>query len=516
MRPDRDSIFRFGVHEVDFAAGEVRKAGAPVPVEPQVFDLIALLASRPGDLVSRDEIIAEVWGGRIVSESAIATRINAARAALGDDGKAQKVIQTVPRRGFRFVGVEPTPDLTLPDKPSIAVLPFTNMSGDPEQEFFSDGITDDIITELARYHELFVIARNSSFAYKGRQVDVREVARELGVQYVLEGSVRRAGGRVRVTAQLVDTASGSHVWAERYDRELEDIFAVQDEITAIIVNTLVPALTHRHSRRPAAERGGALDAYDHSLRAMDLFWRLTRETNTQSRDEALAAIAIDPRLARAHALLAWTQVLQGASRWGGVDPAEAFRDGLAAATTSVALDNRDPWGHSALGFVDLYGFHAYGRAVNSLRRSVELNPNNSYFRGWLSMGLNYDDQTEEALKEIEVAMRLNPHFPPLYLALHGRILYSMGRYDEALSPLQRLAYAMPDYNSGLCLAAACLVALNRVPEARDLVAKVLGSEPTFSVSDLAYSAPYREGLLREQYAARLVEAGLPRDSAAKR
>ena len=509
-------VLRFSDVELDPTAGVLRRNGCVVEVEPQVFALIAHLAARPGELVSRDELIAAVWGGRIVSESAIATRINAARAALGDDGKAQRVIQTVPRRGFRFLGVAQAraSDLTLPDKPSIAVLPFANMSGDPEQEFFSDGITDDIITELARYHELFVIARNSSFAYKGRQVDVRDIARELGVRYVLEGSVRRAGGRVRVTAQLIDTTGGSHVWAERYDRELEDIFAVQDEITAIIVNTLVPALTHRHSQRPAAERGGAVDAYDHSLRAMDLFWRFSRETNAQSRDEALAAIAIDPRLARAHALLAWTHVAKGASRWGGVDPAEAFHDGLAAATTSVALDDREPWGHSALGFVDLYGFHAYGRALNSLRRSVELSPNNSYFRGWLSMGLNYDNQTEEALEEIGVAMRLNPHYPPIYLNLHGRILYSMGRYDEALSPLQRLTYAMPDYNSGLCLAAACLVALNRVPEAQDLVARILRVEPTFSVSDLAFNAPYRDGVLREQYASRLVEAGLPRDPAA--
>jgi TolB-like protein len=200
MRLDRDSNFRFGVYEIDFGTGEIRKAGKPLSVEPQVFVQIVLLASRAGDLVSRDEIIEAVWAGRIISESAIATRINAARAALVDDGKAQKVIQTVRRRGFRFVGVEPTPDLTLPDRPSIAVLPFENMAGDPEQEFFSDGITDDIVTELARYDELFVTARNSSFAYKNQRVAVSEIARELGVQYVLEGGVRRAGGRVRVTA----------------------------------------------------------------------------------------------------------------------------------------------------------------------------------------------------------------------------------------------------------------------------------------------------------------------------
>jgi TolB-like protein/Flp pilus assembly protein TadD len=505
-------VLKFGDVELDLTTGVLRRQGSVVEVEPQVFALIVHLAARPGELVSRDDLIEAVWGGRIVSESAIATRINAARAALGDDGKAQKVIQTVPRRGFRFVGAAAqASNLTLPDKPSIAVLPLENMSGDQDQEFFSDGIADDIITELARYDELFVIARNSSFAYKDRRVDVREIAGELGVQYMLEGSVRRADGRVRVTAQLIDTASGSHVWAERYDRDLEDIFAVQDEIAAVIVNTLVPTLTHRHSQRMAAERGEGVAAYDHLWKAMDPFWKLSRESNAQTREEALAAVAIDPRLARAHALLAWTHIMDGANRWGGVDQAEAFREGLTAATTSVALDDREPWAHCALGFVDLYGFHAYERALNSLRRSVELNPNNSYFRGWLSMGLNYDDQTEEALKEIKVAMRLNPHHPPLYLNLLGRILYSMGRYEEALPPLQRLVYAMPDYTGGLCLAAACLVALSRVQEAQDIIVKVLHVEPTFSISALAHSAPYRDAELRERYASRLAEAGLPRD-----
>ena len=249
MASTSEAILAVGDAQLDLAAGELRRNGVVVEVEPQVFALIAHLAARPGALVSRDELIVAVWGGRIVSDSAIATRINAARAALGDDGKAQRVIQTLPRRGFRFVGENnPAPELSLPDKPSIAVLPFNNMSGDPEQEFFSDGITDDIITELARYDELFVIARHSSFAYKGRTIDLREIARELGVQYVLEGGVRRSGGRVRVTAQLIDTTNGNHVWAERYDRELEDIFAVQDEITALIVNTLVGKVIQKSCR----------------------------------------------------------------------------------------------------------------------------------------------------------------------------------------------------------------------------------------------------------------------------
>ncbi len=293
------ATIRFGEIVIDFAAGEVRRAGEAKDVEPQVFALIAHLAGRPGALVSRDELIEAVWGGRIVSDSAIATRINAARAALGDDGKAQRVIRTVPRRGFRFVGGGDATARALPDKPSIAVLPFENMSGDPDQTFFSDGITDDIITDLSRYDELFVIARHSSFAYREGGRDRAGIAGDLGVQYVLEGSVRRAGDRVRVTAQLIDAVEGRQLWAERYDRDAVDVFAVQDEITGVIVNALVGEVTRRHHRRVV--RGGADggSAYDLTLRAMELVRRVSQEDNEAARAAAMRAIALDPDYARA-------------------------------------------------------------------------------------------------------------------------------------------------------------------------------------------------------------------------
>jgi TolB-like protein len=251
-----EKIIEFEDFEVDLARGELRRGGKPVSVEPQVFDLIAVLSAHPGEMMSRDDLIREVWGGRIVSDSAISSRINAARTALGDNGQVQRLIKTIPRRGFRFEGVardtSNVPAATATDKPSVAVLPFQNLSGDPEQAYFSDGITDDIITDLSRYAELFIIARHSSFAYRDTGTSVNEIAFELGVQYIVEGSVRRAGDRIRVTVQLIDPAAGNQLWAERYDRELTDIFEVQDEITRVIVNTCRCRARCRRRRRPRA------------------------------------------------------------------------------------------------------------------------------------------------------------------------------------------------------------------------------------------------------------------------
>jgi len=300
MTSASEQLIRFDDFEIDPRRGELRKNGLAVPIEPQVLDLLAFLASDPGRVFSRDEIIDAVWGGRIVSDSAISTRINAVRQAVGDDGREQRIVRTVPRKGFMFVpdihGATSSRDerissrsegaaLPLPSKPSIAVLPFENMSGDPEQAYFSDGITDDIITELSRYDELFVIARQSSFAYRDRALEASEIARQLGVGYILDGSVRRAGDRIRVTAQLIEASAGNQTWAERYDRSLEDIFEVQDEITSVIVNTLVGELTrqHIHSSRGST---GSLDAYDHVLRAMTLFYSFTPDDNIRARADS--------------------------------------------------------------------------------------------------------------------------------------------------------------------------------------------------------------------------------------
>ncbi|MGH9811205.1 MAG: winged helix-turn-helix domain-containing protein, partial [Terriglobia bacterium] len=261
----------FADHVLDTERRELRRGGALISLEPQVFDVLVFLIANRDRVVSRDDLIASVWNGRIVSESTLTSRINAARKAVGDSGEQQSLIRTIPRKGFRFVGalddqtavasevLHPEP---LPDRPAIAVLPFTNMSGDPEQEYFSDGISEDIITAISKLRWFLVIARNSSFTYKGKSVHLKQIASELNVGYVVEGSVRKGGDRVRITAQLNDVATGSHIWAERYDRDIADVFAVQDEITEAIVAAIEPQLYAAENFRAQRKPPDSLDAWD--------------------------------------------------------------------------------------------------------------------------------------------------------------------------------------------------------------------------------------------------------------
>ncbi|MCP4380718.1 MAG: hypothetical protein GY798_04735 [Hyphomicrobiales bacterium] len=274
-----ERIIRFEGFEIDPWRGELRKCGQIVPAEPQVLDLLAFLASEPGRVFSRSEIIDGVWGGRIVSDSAISTRINAVRVAVGDDGKSQRIIRTVPRRGFMFVpevdigqatatvSVVSSP-LDQPaspksSKPSIAVLPFENMSGDSEHTYFADGIAEDLIAALSKYRQLFISARDSTFGFReNEQLETRSVADQLGVSYVLRGCVRRHGSQVRIVSQLIEASEGNAVWAERYDREMSDYFDLQDELTRSIVSAVVPELTDAEHSRALRKPAGSMDAWE--------------------------------------------------------------------------------------------------------------------------------------------------------------------------------------------------------------------------------------------------------------
>ncbi len=304
--------FQFEDFVLDPARRELRRADTRIAVEPQVFDLLHHLIRHRERVVTRDDMLDAVWNGRVVSESTLTSRINAARRAINDSGEAQRLIRTVARKGVRFVGevtetaeagtavpaaaTPHTPALPLPDRPAIAVLPFINMSGEPEQDYFSDGISEDIITALSKLRWFFVIARNSSFTYKDKTVLMRQVAEELGVRYVVEGSVRRGGDRVRITAQLNDVATGSHLWAERYDREFADVFAVQDEITENIVAAIEPKLYAAESFRAQRKPPDSMDAWDLVMRALSHYWRVTRQDMLVAQALLEKAIALDPEL----------------------------------------------------------------------------------------------------------------------------------------------------------------------------------------------------------------------------
>jgi TolB-like protein len=308
--------FFFDEFVLDTDRRELRGAAGLISVEPQVFDLLSHLISNRDRVVSKDELLAAVWNGRLVSESTLTTRINAARSAIGDSGEAQRLIKTLPRKGLRFVGAvreeqvpvnvaralpskQPIP-LALPDRPSIAVLPFANMSGDPEQEYFADGMVEEIITALSRMRWLFVIARNSTFAYKGRAIDVKQIGRELGVRYVFEGSVRKAANRVRITGQLLDASTGVHLWADRFEGGLEDVFDLQDQVTASVVGAIAPRLGQVEIDRAKRKPTESLDAYDYYLRGMANVHRWTREANNEALRNFNQAIERDPEFASAY------------------------------------------------------------------------------------------------------------------------------------------------------------------------------------------------------------------------
>ncbi len=318
-------LFQFDKFLLDTDRRELRGGdGGVVHVEPQVFDLLLHLAQNANRVVSKDELIERVWNGRAVSDAALNSRINAARRAIGDSGERQAIIRTVQRRGFLLAAEVTTgasgaaaairqhapaegtlPGLALPDKPSIAVMPFENLSGDPAQDYFADGMVEDIITGLSRIKWLFVIARNSTFTYKGQPVDVRRVGRELGVRYVLEGSVRKADERVRISAQLVEAETGIHLWAHRYDSRLDDIFALQDDITLSVVGAIEPSLRDAEIERVKRKRPDNLDAYDLVLRALPHVYVAMPEEAAKAVPLLERALALEADYAGAHGLLAW-------------------------------------------------------------------------------------------------------------------------------------------------------------------------------------------------------------------
>ena len=309
--------FLFEDHVLDTDRRELRRGAQEIPVGPQVFDLLVYLVQNRERVVTKDDLLDAVWSGRFVSESNLTTRINAARKAIGDSGEEQRLIRTVPRKGFRFVGVvsiaaetatKEVPartattriPLPLPDKPSIAVLPFQNLSGDPEQEYFTDGMVEDIITGLSRIGWLFVIARNSSFTYKGKTVDVKQVGHELGVRYVLEGSVRKGGSRVRITGQLIDATTGGHIWADRFDGTLEDVFELQDRVTASVVGAIEPQLQRAEIQRAGRKPTESLDAYDYFLRGTARLHLYTKDSLLEARELYQRATELDPNYVPRH------------------------------------------------------------------------------------------------------------------------------------------------------------------------------------------------------------------------
>lgn len=505
-------VITFEDFEVDLLNKELRRGGVPVPLEPKALDLIGYLAHRPGELVTKDDLVDAVWEGRAISDSAISSCIAAARAAVADDGTAQRVIRTVPRRGLRFearvcLPEEHTTSAPVRDRPSVAVLPFRNMSADPEQTYFSDGITDDIITDLSRYRELFVIAGHSSFAYRASDKPMDLIARELGVQYLAEGSVRRVGNRIRITVRLSQPDSGEELWSERYDRELTDIFEVQDEISSVIVNRMVGQIARQHHRRIMDADKGAT-AYDCLLRAQTNIFMVGRDVNRRALADVKRALELEPTNARAHAMLGWYYVTEGSNSWG-LDAGEAFDAALHAAQTAIRSDDREPFAAVVLAWVYLWRDRDHDRAIVELHRALAMNPGSAAHMSFLAFAQIYAGQHEDGKANLEGAMQLNPHFSVLYDNHYMRALFHLGQSEAALHHAERVRLLMPQASNALSLVAAIHASLDRLEDARAVVERIRAVSPGFTRAFAARYLPYRRDEDRSYYLKMLAKSGLP-------
>ena len=522
--------FLFDDHILDVDRRELRRGSATVPVEPQVFDLLIYLVQNRDRVVSKDDLIASVWGGRIVSDSTLTSRINAARTAVGDSGQDQKLIRTIARKGLRFVGTvhtqpegdepahaagpgpdvshEPSrPALPLPDRPAIAVLPFVNMSGDPEQEYFSDGISEDIITALSKLRWFFVIARNSSFVYKGKSVHMKQVAEELGVGYVLEGSIRKAGDRVRITAQLNDVATGSHLWAERYDRDIADVFTVQDEITEAIVAAIEPQIYAAENFRAQRKPPDSMDAWDLVMRALSHYWRVTRQDNVVAQALLEKAISIDPNYGQAHGVLATSHTFSAHMGW--VDMATVAHIAERAALAAIRADSEDPWAHHALGYVYLFA-RRFDDSLAEFELALRLNPNFALAQGYYGVTLSYCGRWEEGDLAARRALRLSPR-DPFSATYYGVASYAqfIGRnYDEAMRLSREAIRQRGDFVGGhrVLTAAAAMAGLEDVAKAALL--KLRRAQPNISLAWITREMPIKLDSDREHYLEGFRRAGL--------
>jgi adenylate cyclase len=399
----------------------------------------------------------------------------------------------------------PSPILALPDKPSIAVLPFANMSGDPEQEYFSDGITEDLITDLSKLSGLFVISRNSAFLYKGKVVKPELVSKELGVRYMLEGSVRKAGSRVRITAQLIDATTGYHLWAERYDRELQDIFALQDEVTQKIVAALEVKLTEGEQGRLGRAPTENLEAYDCFLRGLEYHAQRTQEANAQARQLFERAIVLDPEFAAAYAFLGRTYLTEVVYQWNQ-DP-QTQEKIFALGQQAVTLDDSQPTAHETLGLAYL-GKKQYVQAIAEAEKAVALDPNYADAYVTLAEILSFAGRPQEAISLVEQAMRLNPRYPFSYLWALGHAYRLVGRLEEAIIALRRVVMRNPDQITAHVLLAVIYSELGREEEARAEVTEILRISPHYSLEVIRQRIPYKDLALLERQVAALRKAGL--------
>ncbi len=525
-------IYDFEGYSLDIDRRELRSGKNLVAVEPQIFDLLTFLIRNCDRVVSKDDLISEVWKGRIVSDSTLNSSINAVRQAIGDSGETQRFIRTIPRKGFRFVGtvrqeaksqkLKPAPPateeaassktdgaLSLPDKPSIAVLPFQNLSGDIAQEYFVDGIVEDITTALSQFGQLFVVARSSSFTYKGRSVDVKQIGRELGVRYVLEGSIRKVAGQVRITGRLINSPTGVQLWTARFDGALDQVFDLQDQVTSGVVGVIAPKIEQAEIERAKRKPTDSLDAYDYYLHGMASIQEDTKEAN----DEALRlfgrAIELDPNFAAAYGMAALCYVSRQWKRWM-VDPQKELAQAACFVNRAAELGRNDAMALSSAGMALGLVVRDLDRAVVLLDRSLLLNPNLaiSWVRSaWVRIFLG---QFDLAIEHASRAMRLSP-LDPFLVGMQTAIAFAhfcAGRYDQSAAWAKGAVKEQPAFAPALRVLAASSASLGRMDEATRALAKLRETGAPVHISELWHFS-FRESKYFAKYAESLRKAGFP-------
>ena len=606
-------IYVFEDYSLDTARRELRRSTNLVAVEPQVFDVLQYLVSQRERVVSKDDLIDAVWGGRIVSESTLSSRLTAVRHALGDRGEAQRLIRTIPRKGLRFVGevrevgdvysirtpmpatgavqlagsasevpsnaaeiernelageqhikniarpirfyrLKPGEAATrhrldaqhlrwlgagvaaavlavvvftvmsffwskeplqqafpMPDRPALAVLPFNNVSGNPDQDYLADGLADDIITELARNRDLVVMARNSSFSFKGKDKSVPDIARQLGVRYVLDGSVHRSGEQVFFNAQLIDGRNARHVWAERYIFKTGDVYRVQEELVERVAGVLLSQVRETEKAASLRRPPNNLDVYELTLRGIAHKHQLTKAAYLQGRAELERAVALDPNFAPAHIYLGYLNGIDAIASLTGALSAADMPAAIAEIRHGIALDPTMPIGYQALGHhLRLTG--QIEEALTALERAVALGPGDAENLIFLGAVQNSAGQHERALATIERALALNPVAPVWYLAAHANALYALDRFEDGHRVAADCLTKLQSYFPCRLRAAASLQALGRTREAAEHIAELLRQRPMSSVAEARALGFPRDPPLNARFLEHLRAAGLPEEA----